>query len=59
VMLRLPERLVAADVVGAMRGQGITTDARGQVLRLSPGVMTTEAGTERLIAALGGLVRVR
>ena len=53
VMLLLPDRHPAAVVVAALRGQGITTDARGQVLRLSPGVMTTAAGTEKLIAALG------
>ena len=53
VMLRLPEKHPAADVVAALRAHGITTDARGPVLRLSPGVMTTAAGTEKLIAALG------
>ena len=52
-MLRLPGTHPAAEVVGALRGQGITTDARGQVLRLSPGAMTTETGTERKLAALG------
>ena len=57
VMLALPARVVAAGVVAALRSMGITTDARGQTLRLSPGVMTTEAGTERLIEALGRLVR--
>ena len=57
VMLRLPDRLPAGGVVAALRTQGITTDARGQTLRLSPGVMTTEAGVERLIAALTPLVR--
>ena len=56
VMLRLPARLMASQVVAVLRGQGITTDARGQVLRLSPGVMTTEAGTERLIAALASVL---
>jgi kynureninase len=57
VMLRLPDRLPASGVVAALRTQGITTDARGQTLRLSPGVMTTEAGVERLIAALTPMVR--
>jgi selenocysteine lyase/cysteine desulfurase len=57
VMLRLPERLPAGGVVAALRAQGISTDARGQTLRLSPGVMTTAAGVERLIAALTPMVR--
>ena len=57
VMLALPARVVAAQVVGALRAMGITTDARGQTLRLSPGPMTTEAGVDRLITALTGLLR--
>jgi selenocysteine lyase/cysteine desulfurase len=57
VMLRLPDRLPASGVVAALRTQGITTDARGQTLRLSPGVMTTEAGVARLIAAMTPMVR--
>ena len=56
VMLRLPDRLSAAEVVGDLRAQGITTDHRSQTLRLSPGVITTIAGTERLVAALTRIV---
>ena len=57
VMLRLPDRLPAAGAVAALRSQGITVDARGQTLRLSPGIVTTMAGVERLLEALGRLVR--
>ena len=57
VMLRLPDHLPAAGVVAALRAQGITTDARSQTLRLSPGVMTTMAGVERLVQGLQQLVR--
>ncbi|MBC7736842.1 MAG: aminotransferase class V-fold PLP-dependent enzyme, partial [Candidatus Saccharibacteria bacterium] len=57
VMLALPARVIAAQVVGALRAMGITTDARGQTLRLSPGVMTTEAGVDRLVTALASLLR--
>ncbi|MFA9231193.1 MAG: aminotransferase class V-fold PLP-dependent enzyme [Microgenomates group bacterium] len=57
VMLRLPETHPAAQVVAALRSQGITTDARAQTLRLSPGNLTTLSGTERLIDALGRIVR--
>ena len=52
VMVQIPARLPAAAVVGTLRELGITTDARGQTLRLSPGSVTTAAGTERLIEAL-------
>ncbi len=56
VMLRLPEARPAAEVVGALRARGISTDARGQTLRLSPGVMTTDAGTEAMLDALARAV---
>ncbi len=42
----------AAALVDALRGQGIHADARGAILRLSPGAVTTGAGVERLLAAL-------
>ena len=57
VMLRLPEHRPAAEVVAALRAQGMTTDHRSQTLRLSPGILTTADGTERLITALGKLLR--
>ena len=56
-MLRLPDSHNAAEVVNNLRAQGITTDARSQTLRLSPGNLTTLAGTETLIAALTNLLR--
>ncbi|NBZ86697.1 aminotransferase class V-fold PLP-dependent enzyme [Stagnihabitans tardus] len=52
VMVKLPETQNAQALVASLRAQGITTDARGQTLRLSPGVMTTDAGVDRLAAAL-------
>jgi 4-aminobutyrate aminotransferase-like enzyme len=52
-MLRLPDTHPAAQVVARLREQGLTTDSRSQTLRLSPGVMTTEDGTGRMLAALG------
>jgi kynureninase len=57
VMLRLPDTHPAPQIVSALRGMGITTDARSQTLRLSPGNLTTLAGTDTLIAALGDLLR--
>ena len=56
VMVRLPDHLHAPDVVAALRAIGITTDARSQTLRLSPGIMTTDAGTDRLLTALQSLL---
>jgi len=56
VMLRLPDARPAGQIVAALRGMGITTDARGQTLRLSPGVLTTAAGCDRLLPALHGLL---
>lgn len=52
IMLRLPEDRPAPDLVAALRDKGVTADCRGQVIRLSPGVMTSEEGTERLAAVL-------
>jgi selenocysteine lyase/cysteine desulfurase len=56
VMVHLPDRLPADQVVARLRSDGIVTDRRSQTLRLSPGIVTTAAGTERLIAALGRIV---
>ena len=53
VMLRLPDTIVAGTMVSHLRSLGITCDSRGQTLRLSPGVMTTQAGVTRLASALG------
>lgn len=57
VMLALPEAVPAATVLNALRQSGIHADARGQTLRLSPGVMTTADGTAAMIAVLAGAVR--
>jgi len=56
VMLRLPDHNPAEDVVKALRAKGITTDARSQTLRLSPGVLTTAEGVDRALAALGAVL---
>jgi selenocysteine lyase/cysteine desulfurase len=57
VMIRLPDSHPAPNLVADLRTAGITTDARGQVLRLSPGVMTTLAAAEGLMAHLGAALR--
>lgn len=55
VMLRLPERMAGPETVARLRAQGIHADARGQTLRLSPGILTTVEGVDRAIAALAEL----
>ena len=58
VMLRLPESHPAPHIVMALRDLGLSADARSQTLRLSPGAMTSADGCDRLIKALGRLIRV-
>jgi selenocysteine lyase/cysteine desulfurase len=56
VMLRLLKAHPAAAVVAGLRDRGVTADHRGQTLRLSPGVLTTAAGCDRLEAALADVL---
>ena len=57
LMVSLPERTPAAEVVKQLRGQGIYMDCRGQTLRMSPGPITTEAGVLRTLTALEMLLK--
>lgn len=57
VMLRLADAGRAQAVLAGLRTRGLHADARGAVLRLSPGTVTTEDGTTALIAALKDLAR--
>lgn len=57
VMLRLPDSHPAPQIVAALRAAGIATDGRGQILRTSPGIVTTDDGVEALVAALRRLLR--
>mgnify|MGYP001178253361 FL=1 len=52
IMLRLPEGTDPAGAVARLRERGVYTDCRGRIMRLSPGVVTTDAGLERLFAGL-------
>ena len=52
VMVQLSERHQAHDVLARLKVNDLLADARGQILRLSPGVLTTQSATERLIAEL-------
>jgi kynureninase len=52
VMLDLPAARPAPAVVDQLRQRGVSADHRGQTLRLSPGIITTEAGCDRLAETL-------
>ncbi len=52
IMLRLPEGTDPAGAVARLRERGVYTDCRGRIMRLSPGVVTTSGGLERLFAGL-------
>jgi selenocysteine lyase/cysteine desulfurase len=55
-MLDLPAARPAGGVVDHLRRCGVTADHRGQTLRLSPGIITTEAGCDRLSDTLAEIV---
>lgn len=57
IMLKLPERVAASDVLAAFRANGIHADARSQTLRLSPGVMSTAQGVQAMLARLADATR--
>lgn len=52
LMVVLPEHIDAADVVAQLAALEIYVDNRSQILRMSPGVLTTTAGIERTLQAL-------
>jgi kynureninase len=56
VMFRMPANRNSAAVVGRLREQNLFTDCRGNILRISPGNMTTLSGVERLLGALRALL---
>ncbi|WP_244439679.1 aminotransferase class V-fold PLP-dependent enzyme [Nitratireductor aquibiodomus] len=55
VMLALPEKQDPARVVAQLAAAELYADHRGQILRLSPGFMTTESGVARLADVLKAL----
>ena len=52
VMFRLPAGKDATAVVERLREQQLFTDCRGNILRMSPGNVTTMSGVERLVLGL-------
>lgn len=57
VMLRLAEGADPSLSVNELRNQGIYTDCRGRIMRLSPGAVTTDEGLDRLFAGLRGVAK--
>lgn len=56
LMVVLPDHVVASDVVTQLAVLDIYMDNRSQTLRMSPGVLTTEAGIDRTLAALRAML---
>lgn len=52
VMLKLPAGVDPGGLVGQLRQAGLFTDCRGNILRLSPGCMTTHEGVQHLLVEL-------
>jgi kynurenine formamidase/selenocysteine lyase/cysteine desulfurase len=59
VMLRLPDAAEASALVGALRLEGLTTDSRGPVFRLSPGAVTQAEAIDRLFETAARVLRTR
>jgi len=49
-MLQMPDKAEAAAVVGALGVEGYSVDFRGNILRLSPGIVTDEAAIDTVFA---------
>jgi kynurenine formamidase/selenocysteine lyase/cysteine desulfurase len=49
-MLRMPDKAEAAAVVGALGVEGYSVDFRGNILRLSPGIVTDDAAIDAVFA---------
>lgn len=57
LMFRLASPEKATAVLAGLRERKLYADARGPVLRLSPGIVTTNEGVERMVGALAELAR--
>ena len=56
VMMKLPDNTDTQTLVTQLRHQQIHVDCRGQILRLSPGAITTQTHVEMLFQALNPLI---
>lgn len=58
VMIRLPGTVDPQPLLAALKAEGLYADARGTVLRLSPGIVTDMEALEHLTAILGAQLRL-
>jgi kynureninase len=56
VMLKIPASQDPRTIIDALRAAHLYADCRGTTLRLSPGIVTTQPGVERLLGQLGRLL---
>jgi selenocysteine lyase/cysteine desulfurase len=56
VMLKVPASQDPRTIIDALRAAQLYADCRGTTLRLSPGIVTTQAGVERLLGELERLL---
>jgi len=57
LMMKLPEDIDPQTVLQDLRTRSVFADARGALLRCSPGFVTTQAGIDRFTEALSGIRR--
>lgn len=58
-MLRMPDKAEAAAVVGALGVEGYSVDSRGDILRLSPGIVTDDAAIDTVFEIAGATMARR
>jgi selenocysteine lyase/cysteine desulfurase len=56
-MMKLPDDVDPQALLADLRARAVFADARGPLLRCSPGFVTTQAGVDRLAEAMGSLRR--
>ncbi|AXI48482.1 aminotransferase [Sulfitobacter sp. SK012] len=56
IMLKLADTVASGALVDSLRAKGVHVDARGQILRLSPGIVTNFDHVDRLFAGLATAV---
>jgi selenocysteine lyase/cysteine desulfurase len=57
LMINVPASTDPMALVDSLRAAGVYADCRGATLRLSPGIVTTQAGVERLLSELKRLLK--
>jgi kynureninase len=58
IMIKLPDKLASNEVLHELKRHGVVADSRGQILRFSPGPITTEDGLKFVRQGLQNVTRV-